>query len=230
MIVYNNYIFITPAKTGSNSLLKALYDISTTEKDIVIREKPIHSVLVPEKFKNYKKVLLVRNPYEVVISRYFDDDNHNMGPDNIVKYMKSIKQNYNRILFTEKHDIFINEEKEDNILEFTKKYKDTRPDDVEHFNEKMILTTYRTPGEAAILSNPDIIIHLETIKEDLEKLGIFVKNNKFPHERIGHKRNGLKIKNIINTQEKIDFFNEYFNCAKDAIRFGYKPIYTIDDL
>jgi hypothetical protein len=230
MIVHDNYIFITPAKTGSNSLLKALSDISTAKKYIVIREKPIHSVLVPEEFNNYKKILLVRNPYEVVISRYFDDDGHNMGPDNILEYMKSVKQEYNRILFTEKHDTFIGEEKEDNLLEFINKYKDIRPDDVKHFNEKMVLALYRTPGEAAILSNPDIIIHLETIKEDLKKLGIFVKNNEFPHERIGHKRNGLKIKDIINTQEKINFFNEYFDCAKDAVRFGYKPIYKIEDL
>jgi hypothetical protein len=226
MIIYNNFTFITPNKVGSHSLEKALLDLAGDNKDIIklpyyydnpdniLRKKLRHAIRPPLEFQNFKKAFLVRNPYERLASIiYFYSEISNK--DNFIPELKNFRDIITNSIFLEEYDNLLEGEKYGANAYFSGSIKPT-------------FVFFRTINEYFTAANPDYIIRIENLKEDFSKIGINIDRDY--HEYKTESRNSLKIKDIFNTQEKIDFANNYFDCAKDAIRFGYKPIYNINDI
>jgi hypothetical protein len=233
MVIYDTFIFITPTKCGTFSIQNFLENLSLSNNkklrfwysqdlDNPIHRKFMHSVLVPTEADAYKRVLMIRNPYERLASMIFfysEEQEFEVlrfikDTKNFIEYLKPIREKIKSITISEEYDTRILEE------EYSHNPK------IDH--DKIIFLLFKTLGEIADISRPEYLIKLENIKEDLEKINI-VSDIEFPHNNKTEFKNA-SIKDIFNTQEKIDFANEYFDCAKDAVRFGYKPILTIDDL
>jgi hypothetical protein len=245
MIIYNNFVIITPNKAGNHSTEKLFMNMSIDNKIDYIRfsenninhknDNPIHmklahSVLIPKEIQHLKRILMVRNPYERFASIVFLL-NKSEKKDNFKQVLLETRKNIKRFLkdFSEKHETILDNENENDTVEINPEgiiadfYSDKPSLDVKFF-----LTWYRTLGEYADISKPDYIVKIENAVEDFKKIGIIIDN--FPHEFKTNNKNNFSLLDIFKTQDNLDFANEYFNCANDAIRFGYKPIYKIEDL
>jgi hypothetical protein len=75
MLLYKGMLFITPARTGSTSLEKFFEDFTGEHDNSVdaenVRLTKKHHTFITNKYEKYKKVLLVRNPYERFVSYYY---------------------------------------------------------------------------------------------------------------------------------------------------------------
>jgi hypothetical protein len=233
MIVYDNFIFITPNKTGTHSIEKAIIDLANSGNNkrielpyiyepvtkTSLRNKLIHGAIVPDEFKNLMKVLIVRNPYERLVSIvYFYD--HFKDKEDFLPTFKKIRDVVKSVKFEEKLDILTDEE----LSDIGKLILQHNID----ISNKQLFIWYKSLGEYSKITSPDAVIKLENAAKDLLSIGIDIPN--FPYEFKNTKRGNIRVSDVLNTQEKIDFANEYFDCAKDAVRFGYKPIYTLKDL
>jgi Leucine-rich repeat (LRR) protein len=253
MIIYNNYIIITPNKCGSHSLdsffqkfldTKEFYvrfSANTDFPDNPIYEKLQHSVIIPENASHLKRVMLVRNPYERLASILFglkdiiDNEERIINDEeSIIDMIKNQRENHRIVSknFSERYENHLGfYEGAEDTPEFLENIKKISSIDGLSFNDKIIVSWWRTLGEYADILDPEYIIHIENPIEDLKKIEVpDIHLNKFPHEFKTELKKGKNFKDIINTQRIIDTANEYFNCAKDAVRFGYKPIYKIEDL
>jgi hypothetical protein len=237
MFLYNNSIlFIIPSKTGSTSLEGYFSELSNDNPNSHnfkrIKEVFGHSAVIPNGYKNLKrKILLIRNPYERLasISDYYHSEKDLISPYFIEKF-KIIRNDIKKEIYQHKNDRLLKDEVSEEMVDTFLKEKERYKDIIENMNRKQKVIFNRTLGEIYTISNPSNIIRIEYIVEDLEKLNIHIDKDKFPHYNKTKNKASLSLKDIFNTQEKIDFANEYFDCAKDAVRFGYKPILTLKDL
>jgi hypothetical protein len=74
MLIVKPYVFITPSKSGSTSLLHWL-EKEPNFKVITIKDKfenkQHHATFIPDEYQDSIKILLVRNPYERFLSFYY---------------------------------------------------------------------------------------------------------------------------------------------------------------
>jgi hypothetical protein len=224
-------VFIIPSKTGSTSLeCYFMYLANREDRGIDTFERIAnifgHSAAVPDIHKNLTKVILVRNPYERLASISASYPNSL----NFINNFKVLRESIKDKVYNHENDKIPENIISEEIIKELEKEKEKYKDILEKINQKQNVIFNRTLGEIYDISKPNYIIRIEYIIKDLEKLNIHINKDKFPHYNKTKNKASLSLKNIFNTQEKIDFANEYFDCAKDAVRFGYKPILTLKDL
>jgi hypothetical protein len=244
MILYNNFVIITPNKAGNHSTDKLFMNMSIdneidyirfsgnnkNHKDNPIYKKLAHSVLIPKEIQHLKRILMVRNPYERFASIVFLLDKSERK-DSLKETLLGTRENIKEFSknLSERHEILLDNEDEESSAERSNgDIKSNFYSDKPSLDVKLYVLWYRTLGEYADISKPDYIIKIENAVEDFKKAGINIEN--FPHEFKTNNKNNFSLLDIFKTQDNLDFANEYFNCANDAIRFGYKPIYKIEDL
>jgi hypothetical protein len=223
MFIYNNIVFITPNKVGSTSL-----EIFFKDKNF-INQRFGHGASIPKEYSHLKKAILVRNPYERLASIIFVFQKRDKGLENFEEALIAILQERNHFknfIMDKNVDILNYGEKEEtdtiNTFGQTKSV-------IENIIKKKDIIFLRNLGETYTLCNPDYILHIENIVKEISDLGIEVKSE-FPIENITKKKRIFTLKEIFYNQNMLNIANEYFDCAKDAVRFGYKPILTLKDL
>jgi hypothetical protein len=237
MIIYNDFLIITPNKCGTNSVTKFFLE-NISRKDNYVRfgnhldddknspilKKMTHAAIVPENVKHLKKVIMVRNPYERFISIIFSSKFHYDSTEKIYQYLDHIKDTQKEI--KDKLDYLRSDDENSNYEnEYKNSYNNKLPPKT---NLKYRLSWLMTLGQYAHLSNPDYLVRLENVIIDFKNIGINIDN--FFHENITESKININFKDFYSDKKILDFANEYFECAKDALKFGYTPIYSVEGL
>ena len=70
MILYKDNFFISPFKTGTYSMINLIVPLGGS--DILSGNVSFaHSCNIPQKYKNYNIYMMVRNPYDRLVSMYY---------------------------------------------------------------------------------------------------------------------------------------------------------------
>jgi hypothetical protein len=228
MIVYNNSIIITPSRCGRHSLEKIVReneennyvrisgDASITDS---LSTKVTFGAIVPNDLNHLERVLLVRNPYERLMS--------------IAMYAMEPPEKINKNVMTSDIDSFLRSIRYERQVLKVNGLKLEDEDNSIIPTDFAFLTTHITIWHMALsdylkLSNPKYTVRLENAIKDFEKIGI--KFDNFPHEFKNTNKTEKTLKDFYKNQEILDFANVHFSCAEDSIKLGYKPIYRLDDL
>jgi hypothetical protein len=246
MIIYNDYIIITPNKCGTHSIEEFFMKNAKYSRDgVYINFPPYydsgpipinkgrHSVITPEGLEKQKKILIIRNPYErfVSIIEFIILRDNKERTDDIyddeTRYIAQVRKKFKNNMMDSMYDNYNEVIGEERIIELYKGDLVKNKSEIETVEKQRDMVWYRTIGEVYNLSKPDYAVKLENFKDDIRKI-TNLDTSDFPHNNKNPQRKSLK--EFFNNQEKIDIANTYFDCAKDAVRFGYKPILTLKDL
>lgn len=180
MFIIKNLVFITPAKTGSTSLQEFFAQSIYTPNTI----KHKHDIHVPQEYSQYKKVLLVRNPYDWFISHYYWSGAHT----NIYHYAKQFIRSVSAVMPYVNNPMYeetgVNPERGRKLTK--KEVRDIMKDDPSALVDYIAfeLQMFKALSACVATVKPDYILHLETIKEDLKKLPLHALGEyieQFPH-------------------------------------------------
>lgn len=212
MILYKDNFFISPFKTGTYSMINLI--VSLGGSDILSGNVSFaHSCNIPEKYKNYNVYMMIRNPYNRLVSMYHylgikiidfivDDsiiDKAKINKDRVISFKDFVDYLYlSRNIYKE-----LLKKQDDNSL-----FGNTSP--------KIFL---RSLTESYNLCNPKDVIHIEYADNDLKRLGFH-----FPPIQHIHKTKDRKTTEFKKyfTPEILEVVNTW--CLEDAEKFGYEPL------
>lgn len=218
MLAVGNFLFLTPAKTGSTSLEKYL---SEHFKIKLICTK--HDIHVPAAYRNEnpecKTVLLVRNPYDWFISHYYWS---NTKAD-VLSYAKRFLKSVSSIMPYVSNPMY-----EGPIDPKARLITKAEARAALHTNPEMTrqyisfrLQMFKPLSLCVQVAKPDYIIKLENIQDDLKELGFDVKN--FPHVNQSSNRPKQALKDFY-TKDLLYIIGPFL--AKEAKALGY-PIMEV---
>ena len=212
MILYKDNIFIPPFKTGTYSMINLIVSLGGSEI-LSGTVSLLHSCNIPKKYNNYNIYLMVRNPYDRLVSMY---------------YYAGIKIINSVIYDTTTNKPKANKEGLISFKDFVDYIYVSRNLNKESLKEQDINSLFgdtspkiflRSLTESYSLCNAKNVIHIEYADNDLKKLGFH-----FPPIPQIHKTKDRKTKE----------FKEYFTpkilevantwCLQDAEKFGYEPL------
>lgn len=212
MILYKDNIFIPPFKTGTYSMINLI--VSLGGSDILSgRVSLLHSCNIPQKYKNHNIYMIVRNPYDRLVSMYYyagmkiinsviydtTINKPKANEEGLVKFKDFIEylyisRNLNKELLKEQ-DI--------NSL-------------IGNTSSKIFL---RSLSESYNLCKPKDVIHIEYSDKDLKRLGFDFPP--IPHVHKTNNRITSEFKEYF-TPEILEIANTW--CLEDAKNFGYESL------
>lgn len=227
MIHYKNYAIVTPAKTGSVSVTQLLIEkfsrnqvtvsaIYRIENDRAFRSHhQVHTKMtcLRDRSMQYIKALLVRNPYDRLISSFF-----------YLRYDIAKKE----VPTQDGWEQQLQFEFENYVAKIVEKRKSAGEvilcgrNDLDNGGD--ILT--RNLSEYYKASKATYIIKMENAIEDLKQLNIDVSDINMPHYNQTQNRTSQEDRYKLFTAKSLELANLF--CQEDAEKFGY-PVLFWDD-
>lgn len=207
MILYKDNIFIPPFKTGTYSMINLI--VSLGGSDILSGKVSLaHSCNIPQKYKNYNIYMMIRNPYDRLVSMYYHSgikiinfiiNDSTINKDRIINFRDFVEYLY---VSRNLHKELLKEQDVNNLV------GDTSP--------KIFL---RSLTESYNLCKPKDIVHIEYADNDLKRLGFDFPP--IPHVHKTNNRRTSQFKEYF-TPDILEMANTW--CLEDAKKFGYEPL------
>lgn len=202
MIIYKDYMIITPHKCGTHTIYKIFEELGGVGTSLKHTWYPLinnpSEKLTSSDFdinKKYKYILVVRNPYDRVVSHYYDRRRH---PKRVDSSTYALEDFFGSLSFISTLKTSIAIQKEDLCT---------------RYHDNVMLSNLGTA------LNAEFIWHIETLKEDIKKtLGIDV--NVTQEYKTPDKRGTFPFANF--NDEEIEIMNNILR--KEAVKLGYRAL------
>lgn len=218
MIYNDEYILVCPPKCGTMSVIKHLNE-EYKWKSVSDFKTLSHSPFIP-KSKHKKVLMLIRNPYERIVSMY----EYFLSRIDVVNNSSNNRDSFYDFLKGKSFQEFIHYY---NIQRQDKKLTSNREDEINQFKDSLFYNMYlyrhvhisflRSLKQYKEICNPSLFIRLENLENDFKKIGI---ETTFPiiNKTVNKPNKSLSEYYTKETLQYCDFIKQ------DAIEFGYEVI------